>query len=448
MAITSGGDHGAGPGLEPGGIELLTDAGGHEPAPVAVTGQLGPRPAHRWRTGAAVGVASLAIAGAVAGLSRVGDGGPPPTTAAPATTLAPPSGAASEELSPFSALPADLPPELPGLLVAFDSLGSLVVVDRAADRPVEVRLGLIPDAAGGPHGLGLGGAEPTWFAQAFAGGSTLRAVGPSGDPLGDGIDLRSLAPESEVLMAERSPGGVEAAVVPLNHLGTRENNDLRWALPPDGVRILGVWNSQLLVTQGAATWLLPTSGSGPSPAPVPVGPGEVLGFDGRWLVRRACVEPGRCGLTVGPPDQPDRFQVPAPVVLVAPGVAPSGIPGAGAPGATTPTTLSTPPAPPEPQTGSWAGPVAVSPDGARLAAAVRFGDLTWLTVIDLATGAVERFDSSLSPGALLAWAPDGAWLAFQTGRDLQIRRQRDGRTWILGLDRDLVTLRWSPGPAT
>jgi len=446
MAITSGGDdHGPGPGLEPAGIELLADAGRHEPAPDLATEQMGRRPASRWRTGAAVGGAVVAIVGAVAGLSRVGDGSPTPTTAAPATTLAPPPGAAPAELSPFSDLPADLPPELPGLLVAFDSLGSLVLVDRAADRPDEVRLGLIADEGGGPHGLGLGGAEPVWFAQAMAGGSTLRAVNPAGEPLGEGIDLRLLGPESEVLVAERSAAGVEAAVVPLNHLGTRENNDLRWALPPDGVRILGVWNSQLLVTQGAATWLLPTSGSGPPPAPVPVGPGEVLGFDGRWLVRRACVEPGVCGLTVGPPDQPDRFQVPAPVMLEAPGVAPTGIPGSGTPASTT---SSAPPAPPEPQIGSWAGPVAVSPDGARLAAAVRFGDLTWLTVVDLTSGAVDRYDSSLSPGALLAWAPDGAWLAFQTGRDLQIRRQEDGRTWILGLDRDLVALRWSTGPAS
>lgn len=447
MAITSGGDdHGAGPGSEPDRIELLTDVGGYEPGPAAASEPLGRR-APRWRTGAAVGAAALAIAGAVAGLSRVGGESPTPTTAAPTTVVAPGPGAAAE-LSPFSDFPADLPADLPGLLTAFDSLGSLVVVDRAESGPVEVRVGLIPDRTGGGHGLGLGGAEPMWFAQAFAGGSILSAVGPSGDPLGDGIDLRRLGPEGEVLVTERSDGRMEAAVVPLNHLDTRENNDLRWSLPAEGgIRILGVWNSQLLVTQGAATWLLPTSGSGPSPAPVPVGAGEVAGFDGRWLVRRSCSEPGRCGLVVGPPDQPDRFPVPAPVVMVAPGVAPSGIPGSGAPGAAT-TTASTIPAPEEPQIGSWAGPVAVSPDGTRLAAAVRFGDLTWLTVVDLATGAVERYDSSLSPGALVAWAPDGAWIAFQTGRDLQIRRQRDGRTWILGLDRDLVTLRWSSGPAT
>lgn len=441
MATTSGGDHGAGPGPEPDGIELLTDGGGHEPAPGIVTEQMG-RPAARWRTGAAVGVTALAIAGAVAGLSRVGDGGPTPTTLAPATTLAPPPGAA--ELSPFSDLPADLPPELPGLLVAFDSLGSLVVVDRADDQPAEVRLGLIPDE-GGAHGLGLAGAEPLWFAQDFSRGSLLGAVGPSGDPLAETVDLRRLGSGSEVLVVERSPGVLDAAVVPIDFLGTRENNDLRWALAPEGVRILGVWNGQLLVTQGAATWLLATSGSGPSPSPVAVGPGEVVGFDGRWLVRRTCPEPGVCGLTVGPPGQPDQFQVPPPVVTVPQGVAPSAGPGAGAPGATT--SPSTTPAPPETQVGSWTGPVAVSPDGARLAAAVRFGDLIWLTVVDLATGAVERYDSSLSPGALMAWAPDGEWLAFQTGRDLQIRRQRDGRTWILGLDRDLVTLRWSPRPA-
>ncbi len=443
MTAPSGGDNDAGADR----IELLTDVGRFEPAPDAPAEQIG-RQGALWRTGAAVGVAALAIAGAVAGLSQVGGGSPAPTTAAPPTTLvAPGPSGTAVELSPFSAFPADLPPELPGLLVAFDSLGSVVLVDRADDRPVEVRVGLIPDGAGGGHGLGLGGAEPMWFAQAFSGGSTLSAVGPSGDPLGDGVDLRRLGPESEVLLAERSAAGVEAAVVPLNHLGTRENNDLRWALPPDGVRLLGVWNGQLLVTQGAATWLLPTSGSGPSPPAVPVAAGEVLGFDGRWLVRRACTEPGRCGLVVGPPDQPDRFPVPAPVVLVAPGVAPTGIPGSGPPpGAST--TASTAPAAPEPQTGSWAGPVAVSPDGSRLAAAVRFGDLTWLTVVDLATGAVERYDSSLAPGALVAWAPDGAWLAFQSGRDLQIRRQRDGRTWVLGLDRDLVTLRWSAGPVS
>lgn len=440
MTAPSGGDNDAGADR----IELLSDVGRYESAPGATTEQMS-RSAGRWRTGAAVGVAALAIAGAVAGLSQVGGGSPTPTTAPP-TTVGASAPASAAELSPFSAFPADLPTELPGLLMAFDSLGSVVIVDRAADRPVEVRVGLIPDTAGGAHGLGLGGAEPMWFAQAFTGGSTVSAVGPSGDPLGDGIDLRRLGPEGEVLLAERSPDGVEAAVVPLNHLGTRENNDLRWQLPPDGVRLLGVWNGQLLVTQGAATWLLPTSGSGPSPAPVAVGSGEVIGFDGRWLVRRACTEPGRCGLTVGSPDQPDRFPVPAPVVLVAPGRAPSGIPGSGAPGATT--TASTAPAAPEPQVGSWAGPVAVTPDGSRLAGAVRFGDLVWLTVVDLATGAVERYDSSLSPGALVAWAPDGAWLAFQTGRDLQIRRQRDGRTWILGLDRDLVTLRWSPGPTS
>lgn len=443
MTVRSGGDDDAGAD----GIELLTDAVRYEPAPGAPTEQLGLRSA-RWRTGAAVGAAALAIAGAVAGLSRVGGGTPAPTTAAPATTLAAPGpGPAAAELSPFGAFPADLPAELPGLLTGFDSLGSVVIVDRAEDRPVEFRLGLIPDEAAGAHGLGLGGAEPLWFAQTFTAGSILSAMGPSGDPLGDEVDLRRLGPEGEVLVAERSADGVEAAVVPLNHLGTRENNDLRWLLPPDGVRVLGVWNGQLLVTQGAATWLLATSGSGPSPAPVAVGPGEVLGFDGRWLVRRTCTEPGRCGLTVGPPDQPDRFPVPAPVVLVPPGVAPTGIPGSGPPpGAST--TASTAPAAPEPQVGSWTGPVAVSPDGSRLAAAVRFGALTWLTVVDLATGAVERYDSSLSPGALVAWAPDGAWLAFQSGRDLQIRRQRDGRTWILGLDRDLVTLRWSPGPVS
>ncbi|MEZ5410842.1 MAG: hypothetical protein R2761_22630 [Acidimicrobiales bacterium] len=443
MATMSGGDHGAGPGLEPDGIELLADAGRHDAAREAgpVTEQVG-RPAARWRTGAAVGAAVLAIAGAVAGLSQLGGGTPAPTTPDPATTLAPPPGAAAAELSPFSDLPADLPTELPGLLVAFDSLGSLVMVDRADDRPAEVRLGLIPDPGGG-HGLGLGGTEPVWFAQDFSRGSLLGAVGPSGDPLAQTVDLRRLGAGSEVLVTERSPGTLEAAVVPIDFLGTRENNDLRWTLPPDGVRILGVWNGQLLVTQGATTWLLATSGSGPSPAPVVVGPGEVLGFDGRWLVRRTCAQPGVCGLAIGPPGQPDQLQVPAPVVAVAPGVAPSG-PGTGAPAVTTSTA---PAAPPEPQVGSWTGPVAVAPDGARLAAAVRFGDLIWLTVVDLATGAVERYDSSLSPGALLAWAPDGEWLAFQTGRDLQIRRQRDGRTWILGLDRDLVTLRWSPGPA-
>ena len=441
MATMSGGDHGADPGFEPDGVELLADAGRHEAGPGTLTDRVG-RPAARWRTAAAAGAAALAIAGAVAGLSELGVGSPTPTTPAPATTLAPPPGAAAGELSPFSALPADLPPELPGLLVAFDSLGSLVMVDRADDRPAEVRLGLIPDE-GGARGLGLAGAEPVWFAQDFSRGSLLGAVGPSGDPLAETIDLRRLGTGSEVLVTERSAGVLDAAVVPIDFLGTRENNDLRWALRPDGVRILGVWNGQLLVTQGAATWLLPSSGSGPSPPPVLVGPGEVLGFDGRWLVRRTCSQPGLCGLTIGSPGQPDQFQVPAPVVTVAPGVAPTG-PGAGAPGATTPP--STAPAPAVPQIGSWTGPVAVSPDGARLAAAVRFGGLTWLTLVDLATGAVERYDSSLSPGALLAWAPDGEWLAFQAGRDLQIRRQRDGRTWILGLDRDLITLRWSAGP--
>ena len=416
MTTTSGG-----PGPELTSIEILAaDVGPGAQAGPDRTGPAEPL-ARRvpWPTVAGAVLAVLAIAGALVALSRSGGSQPPPTSVAPITTL--PGAVAPADLSPFAQLPADLPPELPGLLLGFDSLGSLVVVDRAGDRPYEVHLGLIPDPGAGAHGLGLGGSEPLWFAQALASGSVLGAVGPSGDPLGEGIDLRLLGPEAEVLLAERSPAGLEAAVVPLNHLATRENNDLRWLLPADGTRLLGVWQGQLLVTQAARTWLLGASGSGPAPAPVAVGDGEVLGFDGVHLVRRACTAPGTCSLLVGPPDQPDRFTVPPPLA-----------PAQGAE---------------EAAVGSWAGPVAVSPDGARLAAAVRFGDLTWLTVIDLATGAVERYDSSLEPGALVSWAPDGAWLAFQTGGDVQIRRQSDGRTWILGLDRNLVTLRWTAGPA-
>jgi hypothetical protein len=90
-----------------------------------------------------------------------------------------------------------------------------------------------------------------------------------------------------------------------------------------------------------------------------------------------------------------------------------------------------------------------SPDGRWLALPLHenrggqgLDNVTTVAVIDTTTGAEARRleGSSLSPfSSPLAWSPDGAWLVYVSGRDVNAWRAADGRT--VTIDADLAPVR-------
>jgi Tol biopolymer transport system component len=91
----------------------------------------------------------------------------------------------------------------------------------------------------------------------------------------------------------------------------------------------------------------------------------------------------------------------------------------------------------------WVGPVAISPDGAKLVVWLGEGLISAPSVLDLDTGETTSLGDATNRQGSIAWSPDGQWLAYVFTDDLVVWSLPDDRSWRITLDRRLDSLMWS-----
>ncbi|MFV0257514.1 MAG: hypothetical protein ACK5PP_03570 [Acidimicrobiales bacterium] len=310
-------------------------------------------------------------------------------------------------------------PLIGGVLSGFTSDGWLVSVDRAAVAPSEVDLA--PAAGRGEEAasvLHIDGAPPVAFS---------RKVVIDGDAIVAGLgERRTRVPLSRILpdggsilLVQRSAGSVpvEATAVDVAPDGGRAGGAAHgpvpvtaarhWEVEGPAVRVWGRWADELLVGRGDRTWLLGRDGSAR-----PVAVGQILSFDGRWLVSHDCTGPAVCTIAVGTPDEPDQRTIPLPEPVVRLDVE------------------------------AWGPAVAVSPDGNRLATAVDNGVLSLPLLVELDTGTYVLLGDGMNPGTPVVWAPDGSAIAYTYSDDVMVWPVAGLRSWRVSIDRPVQALVW------
>jgi DNA-binding winged helix-turn-helix (wHTH) protein/Tol biopolymer transport system component len=76
-----------------------------------------------------------------------------------------------------------------------------------------------------------------------------------------------------------------------------------------------------------------------------------------------------------------------------------------------------------------------SPDGDRIAVALRNEDSARLAIVDVASGAVERFDATFSTASFLTWLRDGSGIAFIAGNKNDPTVEYGSGVWLQPLPR-------------
>ncbi|MFV0526945.1 MAG: hypothetical protein ACK5RL_20880 [Acidimicrobiales bacterium] len=318
-------------------------------------------------------------------------------------------------------------PRVGGVLSGFTSDGWIVSIDRAAPGPSEVELWSPVAGPGEPVAsvLHVEGSPPVAFARQVVIEDDAVVVG-----LGDRetrVPLNRVLPQGgSVLLVQLSTGTVpvEATAIDVvldDHLageghrdgGTPEDGpgpvtaERHWQVQGPPVTVWGRWADQLLVGRADRTWLLSRDG-----AAQPVTVGQVLSFDGRWLVSHDCDHPTDCTIAVGTPDDPHQRIIPLPAPVAGLDV------------------------------GAWGRAVAVSPDGVRLATAVDNGVLSLPLLVELDTGAYTLLGDGMNPDTPVVWAPDGSAIAYTYSDDVMVWPVAQPRSWRVSVDRPVEGLVW------
>ncbi len=407
--------------LEPDGLGLR--ALGGEERSSTVSSEPVSRRATLGATGAVVGMV-LAIVIALVVFSRPG---PPvsvddtdqttvPVSATP-TTLVPGSSPELlvERTPPTQAIPSfdpNITPEVPGVISSFDAEGSLVVIDRTEFRPEEIRLEAILTSEAPASVLMIDGAPPIGFVQDLSFDGERIEVDVGGDRfVNPGFAPADLAPDlrGRVLVMTRGNQSTMVSLAPVR-FQRADAQVLRWDIPGQP-NILGHWSDRLVVERADRVWLVDEDLNHEL-----VAEGRVLGYDGQHLVRLLCDDPLSCRIAVGPPNRADRrvVDLPAELALVA--------------------------------DGNWTRSVSVSPDGERLAVAVRRGGLSLPQVIDMETGEAVDLADGMNHHSPLVWSPEGDWLAYLYTDDVMVWSFERNRSWRIPVNRELQTLLWRDVP--
>jgi hypothetical protein len=375
--------------------------------------------------GAAAVVASLAAVVLALALIAQPAGSPPgggeattttriiaPATASTAPVPVAASGAGGSSLpqvateQPIPPFDGNVPSGLPGVIGAVDADGSIIVIDRAQPGPIEVEAGLTPDRHSPQVLLGLLGQGLIGLGTGIQiAGTVVSAEGPGGEQ-GEVVDLLRLAPDGQggVLVVDVTGPTQQATLTPLRSPGAGQ---LRWEVDGRGPQVIGVWQDRLVLERANRVWLLDRDGGTEL-----VAEGEVLAYDGRYLVRLVCPELGQCEILAGDPVHPDTYR------------------------AAVPETIGSLPL------DAWGASVTVSPDGARLGASVGHGAVYLPAVIDLAAGTAEQLADGMNQQAPVAWSPDGEWLAYVYSDDVMVWNVTGSRSWRIPVNRDLQALWW------
>jgi len=368
-------------------------------------------------------VAVAAIMLAVAIMSRPGSGPSPqvptqttrevaPTTSAPAPDPALDSATSSpRNTQPIPLFGTNAPPEIPGVLSAVDSAGSLVVIDRSKLRAKENRLDMVIVEADPAAMLAVTGAPAVKVARDLSISGTRIVVSHDDRFLEPSFELSDIAadPNGTALLVEYGGRGQTATLAPIGWDGTDESELIHWELEGQSLEVLGAWQDQLVVQRADRVWTLDASLQETF-----VADGEVLSYDGVHLVRLRCEQVDACQIVVGSIDQPEARLVDLPETLR-----------------------------PLAQE-AWTSSLAVSPDGTRLGASVRFGGLSLPVVVDLDSGESISLSDGMNHQAPVVWSPDGEWLAYAFTDDVMVWNLEAGRSWRIAVNREMVSLHWQP----
>lgn len=309
---------------------------------------------------------------------------------------------------PIAGLRSDLPETLTGTLHITGSDGSLVSVHWAEATIDELPLP-DPDNAGttAVHAMQLSGQD-----LILAGDQTLFQLTGNGLQA-TSADLIELLPTDTGLtvVAPTNDGGREIFLVPPPG-GPESVDTVALRDVPGDVVLIGRWNQRLLATKAGKVWLLDTDGTTGSA----ITDGQLLSFDGRYLVMLRCDGQLLCRLEAGPPDQPDRVVLPVPEQLT--GRDPTG----------------------------WGASVTVAADGQRLALVDDIGAFSTTLSIDLDTGVVTEGTDIVNGDSPLAWSPDGQVLAYAFGDDLVLWDRSTDQRYRIDIDREIDLLLWAADP--
>ncbi len=334
------------------------------------------------------------------------------TTLSPTVTTAPttsipgaddPTTTTLRAIPPFQGGP---PEELPGVISAFDERGALLVIDRSQAAPQELLVDMVPvEASEARSLLAIGPHTPTGFDGELSVRSHIVEVLGSGDEVVNGVNLGVLAPEGEppnLLLIEQRASTLGVTMFE----PTSDGPIATWTLTR-GLDVLGSWGEELLLHRADRVWALAEDGTERL-----IAEGQLLGFDGRYLVRLSCPAIDACDIIVGRVDEPEIHRVPLPEQFEELAVA------------------------------DWASSIAVSPDGNSLALSVRDGGLSLPTIVDLETGSYRQLGDGMNHRSPVAWSPDGEWLAYIFTDDVMAWKLDVDRSWRVTVNRELKTLAW------